>query len=348
MKVLIVHPGVNFSVADVYNGLAKGLRECGAEVALFNLDDRINFYSNAHVKDEAGEFRPALPIEAACELAAKGIEVVCYEWWPDVVVIVSGFFVPPKVWQVLRSRPHTVVYWATESPYEDDRQAFPAEIADLVALNDPVNVERFRSDVNPNTHYFAHSYDPEQHRPGPINQQFASDFAFVGTGFPSRIEWLERVDWSGVDVKLGGNWQSLNADSPLRPFLFRDPDDCMDNAETADVYRSTRAALNLYRKETSDAGTADGWAMGPREVELAACGVFFFRESRGEGDELFPMLPLVGEPEAFGDELRWWLARPVERVHAANAARAAVADRTFRNTAARLLRLCEASRKIAA
>jgi hypothetical protein len=40
MRVLIVHPGPDFSVHDlgVYTGWVEGLRELGCEVALYNLN----------------------------------------------------------------------------------------------------------------------------------------------------------------------------------------------------------------------------------------------------------------------------------------------------------------------
>jgi spore maturation protein CgeB len=150
-------------------------------------------------------------------------------------------------------------------------------------------------------------------------------------------------------VKLAGNWQQVEDGSPLIPFLMHERGECIDNTDTARLYRSAKASLNLYRKEHSDGAHADGWAMGPREVELAACGSFFFRESRPEGDGLFPMLPQITTPEAFGDELRWWLAHDDARLSAAVAARAAIVDRSFANTAARLLDLVAAAgHKIAA
>jgi spore maturation protein CgeB len=348
VKVLVVHPGVNFSVADVHNGLVGGLRANGCDVGVLNLDDRITLYTQAQIKDADGEYRNALSTESAMGIASQGIEVACYEWWPDIVVIVSGFYIPPKIWGVLARRPHHVVYWCTESPYEDDRQGRAARYADTVILNDPTNLNQFRDELNVNTHYLPHSYDPAVHYPA-SGADHALDFAFVGTGFPSRIEWLERVDWTGINARIAGNWMSVEDDSPLIPLLVRDRAECMNNTETADLYRMTRASLNLYRKEHSDEAHADGWAMGPREVELAACGTFFFREQRPEGDALFPHLPTVVDPEDFGEQLRWWLAHPDERAAAALKARAAIADRTFQNTAARLLRLVEnAGRKIAA
>jgi len=312
-------------------------------VGLLNLQDRIEFYTRAHVLDDDGGYTKAFDEDAALGMAAKGIEVACYEWWPDLIIIVSGFFIPPTTWAVLTQRPHHVVYWATESPYEDDRQARPAELADTVVLNDPTNVDRFRTVHNPNTHYLPHSYDPDIHHPGKRRPSLTCDFGFCGTGFPSRVEFFEAVDWAGVDVKLGGNWMNLEAGSPLLPFLTDPAGDCMDNVRTADLYRSARISANLYRKEHSEGGHSDGWAMGPREVELAACGTFYLREPRPEGDRLFPMLPTFTESDEFSDLLRWWLNHPGRAVEAATQARAAVVDRTFTTTAASLLRLVELS-----
>lgn len=348
MKILVVHPGPNFSVADVHNGLIKGLKANGCQVAAFNLDDRLEFYTRAHVQQDDGTFRKAFQEEVAFEMAAKGIEAVCFEWLPDVVIVVSGFFIPPKVWDILRRRIPHLVYWCTESPYEDDRQARPARYVDVTVLNDPTNLDEFREKMNPNTHFFPHSYDPDVHHPGDPHPKLVSDFAFVGTGFPSRIEWLEGVDWGDLNVLLGGNWKMCSDASRLLAFMANQTDECMDNVTTANVYRSTKASLNLYRKEHSEDAHAFGWAMGPREVELAACGTFFFREARGEGDDLFPQLPIVHEPRGFDEQLRWWLAHDKQRSAAATQALAAVADRTFTNTAARLLRVIEARRTVAA
>lgn len=345
MKVLVLHPGPHFSVADVYNGLIKGLRANGADVHVYNLDDRLEFYTRAHMQLDDGEFVKAFPESAAIEMAAQGLESVLYRWWPDIVIVVSGFFVPPATWAVLRRRPHHVVYWCTESPYEDDRQANAAAHADTVILNDPSNLDQFRCEINDRTFYMPHSYDPDIHRPG--LSEADTDFVFVGTGFPSRIEWLERVDWAGIDAKLAGHWTLVDDDSPLRPLLTHERGVCIDNGSTADLYRTARTSLNLYRKEHSGDAHADGWAMGPREVELAACGTFFFRERRPEGDGLFPMLPIVDDPESFSDLLRWWLSHDSQRKAAAAAARAAIADRTFTSTAAQLLGIVgEAGRKI--
>jgi spore maturation protein CgeB len=316
------------------------LKANGCDVWSVNLDDRLALYNGAHLENKAGEWIPALSDSDAQRMAAKGIEVAAYEIWPDVIIVVSGFFIPPEVWGVLARRPHHVVLWCTESPYEDDRQAQPARYVDTVILNDPANLEGMRQ-FNERTFYLQHSYDPQRHRPAPEGREQPVDFAFVGTGFPSRIEFFEKVDWTGINAKFGGNWQGLEPDSPLLPLLAHKQDVCMSNGDAAALYRQAKVTANLYRKEASEGGTAAGWAMGPREVELAACGSFFLREPRPEGDALLPMLPTFTTPVEFEDLLRWWLAHPAERERAASQAREAIAPRTFQATAARLLRLID-------
>lgn len=331
MKVLLVRPGPNFSVQDVANGWVKGLRANGCEVLDFNFDERLGFYSEAALERDGRYVRPFGPEQAAW-LASKGIEATCYEYQPDVVIIVSGFFVPPYVYDLMRARGSKVVLLHTESPYEDDKQSVRANHADLNIVNDPTNIDQFPS----GTIYLPHAYDPDIHRPQPARADAMSDFCFIGTGFESRIEFFEKVDWTGIDAAFGGQWRQLDEDSPLRPFLVHDIDECVPNENAAYLYASTKASANLYRKEATH--NADGWAMGPREVELAACGTFFLREARGESDGLLSMLPTFTTPADFGDQLRWWLAHDTERMEASRLARSAVADRTFVNSTARMLR----------
>lgn len=336
MRALVVHPGPNFSVADVHNGWVKGLQANGVETISYNLDARLSMYAQAHIQRD-GDWLKLFTAEEAAQLASKGIEAACYEWWPDLVVIVSGFYVPPFTYKLLRARGHKVVILHTESPYEDSRQLERAPFADLNLLNDPTNLEQFQAVSN--AVYMPHAYDPDIHFPQEPDPDLRSDFCFVGTGYPSRIEFLEAVDWTGIDVAIGGNWGNLDPDSPLLPFLVHDRAHCCPNEETARLYAATKASVNLYRREALTSELEQGWAMGPREVELAATGVFFLRDPRGEGDEVLPMLPTFTGPEDFGEQLRWWLAHDDAREEAARQAQAAVADRTFTNHAARLLTL---------
>ncbi len=334
MRVLIVRPGVHFSVIDVHNGWKRALNQLGCTVGDFNFDDRLDFYTQIGLMKN-GEFVKAVSHEAVFRLATQGLHAACYNFDPDVVLLVSGFFMPLDMLDVIRAHGSKLVILFTESPYEDDQQLERAHNFDTVLLNDPTNLEQFRQVTD--AHYIPHAYDPAVHHPGAGDPDFSGDFGFVGTGFPSRIELFEKIEFDGLTVRLGGNWQSLKDDSPLRPYLVHRAEWCMDNTETVSLYQSVKASLNYYRREASDGGSADGVAMGPREVELAATGCFFLRDPRPEGDELFPMLPTFTEAADVRPLLDWWLTHDTERERATRAAFEKVRDRTFENHARWLL-----------
>lgn len=356
MRILMVHPGPNFSVADVHDGWAEALRGLGCQVASYNTDDRIQFYSNAlidmHQADETGHpiVRQAMTHDQAILAAMQGISHAVLSMWPDVVMFVSGFWVTPGMMELIRSRRMKVVLLATESPYQEDEQLHRAQATDITLLNDPVNLDRYR-ELGVTAEYMPHAYRPDRHYPrtGPLNPELNADLAFIGTGFASRIKFFEAMNLDGLDILLGGAWPSLqpggdNADSPLVKYLAHDPEVCVSNEETAGVYRHAKCGINFYRREYSEPAPAvQPYAMGPREVEMAACELFFLRDPRPEGDEVLRMLPRFFDPREASDQLRWYLDHPDHRADAARQARAAIADRTFDHNARRLLGLLENS-----
>lgn len=350
MRILVVHPGPNFSVADVHDGWVEALRGLGAEVASFNSDDRIQFYGHALIStgdvDESGHplVRRAMSDADAVRMAMQGVSHAAFSMWPDAVMFVSGFFVTPGLMALLQSRRMKVILLGTESPYQEKMQLERAQCSDITLLNDPSNIEEYRK-LGIVAEYAPHAYRPAVHYPrkGKLDVNLNADLAFIGTGFASRIDFFERMDLDGLDVLLGGCWP-LASKSPLRQYMGHDLEECVPNYETAEVYRNAKCGINFYRREyddADDAATATPWAMGPREVEQAACGMFYLRDPRAEGDEVLHMLPTFSGPEEAGEQLRWWLAHNDEREQAALKAREAIADRTFTSNAKRLLELLE-------
>jgi spore maturation protein CgeB len=326
-------------VADVYTGWVEGLRACGQKVIEFNLDDRLTFYGSAIKQTGDHEFQTYLTGDQAYEMATNGLYATLYQARPDVLLVVSGFFLPPKMLDRVKRNGTRVVVLHTESPYEDDRQLEVAAHADLNLINDPTNLERFQA-VAP-TMYMPHAYRPAVHSPGPSLPGLECDLAFVGTGFPSRVAFFEAMDLEGLDVLLAGTWMATPESSPLRKFIGTDVDQCLENADAVPLYRSARCGINLYRREAERPELSAGWALGPREIEMAACGLFFLRDPRGEGDEVLDMLPTFTSPAEASDLLRYWLARPDERAVLARKAHEAIADRTFDNHAGAIVRLLD-------
>ena len=226
----------------------------------------------------------------------------------------------------------------TESPYEESRQFLIAPHFDAVALNDPTNIDQYATLTT--AVYTPHAYRPDIHFEGEAHEDYRSDCVFVGTGYPSRVAFLERCNFDGIDLALAGNWQ--NVPTVLADRVVHDLEDCIDNAQTAELYRGAKTSFNIYRTENNGdiSDGADGWSVGPREIELAASGTWFARQSRGESDELFPMLPTFNSPEELGELIRWALENPVERQIAAQQAKRVVTDRTFPMNARKLLEAC--------
>jgi spore maturation protein CgeB len=339
VRFLVAQPGPAFAVHDLYVGWCEALRAAGHQVFEFNMHDRLCFYGTVLVEAGEGKFKRALTTEQAAELALNGLFAAVLKVRPHVLFVISGFFATEQLMEVTRAAGVKVVLVCTESPYEDDKQLKIAAHADLTLVNDPTNLELFRQ--HGQAEYFHHAYRPALHRPGTVESDLASDFCFVGTGYPSRIEFFEAMDLDGIDVLLAGNWQFTDEASPLRKWIGHDLPACCDNEDAARIYRSAKVGLNLYRREASTDELSHGWAMGPREVEMAACGLPFVRDPRGEGDELVPMLPRFTTPEEAAEQIRWLLDHDHERDALARKAREAIADRTFDAHAARLLRLLE-------
>lgn len=332
MRAIVVGPIADWSTADVARGWATGLTAAGVETVYFNLGDRFMFYRSAIVHDE-DDFRPVKQMShlEACEATMLNLMASVYRIDPDVVFIIHGTHISPPMLRELRCK---VVLVMTESPYEDEAQVRYASQcdADMILVNDPTNGGVFEQFAP--TFYLPHAYDPLVHHRGTSDHK--SDACFIGTGFGNRLDLFNACDWDGIDLALGGLWM-LKDGSPLEQHLI-DGGDCIDNAVAADWYRGTKVGINTYRAGSDgDKLTADGWAIGPREVELAACGTFFVRESRPESDELFPFLPTFDGPDELGAVIREWLPRDDARRDLARRAREAVADRTFANHAKRAL-----------
>jgi spore maturation protein CgeB len=337
-RVLVVHPGPNFSVADVHTGWIEALQQLGLMVFPYNLDDRLAFYDSTYLPDGEGGYRKALSDDQAIGMATNGIAAALFKIRPHILLSVSSFFVDFELLKHAMRTGTQVVLVHTESPYEDDRQLGLAPHATQNLINDPTNIDRFRT-LGP-TEYVPHAYRPSLHIPGPPVPELACDLAFVGTGYPSREEFFNAMDFDGLEVRLGGNWMRLPSDSPLRKHVMHDIDECMDNEDAVPLYRSAKVGINFYRREAAHPELQQGWAMGPREVEMAACGLFFLRDPRGEGDEVL-LLPTFSDPDDASEKVRWFLAHDGARQAMADKAREAIADRTFTNNAKRLLELLD-------
>lgn len=351
MRILMVHPGPDFSVADVFNGWKKAFEKQGHQVAVFNTNDRIAFYAQNSVPDytiglqrvcetcQQPPFRNAMTEEDAVTASMQGLTHDLYAVWPHMVFFVSAFFTPAWVLDLIRQRRHKLVILHTESPYQDDEQLMRAQYATLNLLNDPTNLEEY-AHLAP-AMYMPHAYDPDIHYPGRGKKDI--DFTFIGTMFDSRRDFFEKffelIDVEKYKFALGGaGWDGEHMDnSPLLKYLGHPRGEAVDNKEAAIHYRKSKIGINFYRRESEKSHSGEGWAVGPREIETAACGIPWIRDARAESDELFPFLPSFRTPEEAAELFHWYLEDEDRRKKLGKTARNVIKHRTFDNHAALLM-----------
>lgn len=175
------------------------------------------FYRSAHVPTGPEEYAKAFegdqPISWPCSVSSPQRCAGGLMWWCSR----RGSTSRRTRSSLLQSRGMKVVILHTECPYEDAKRLQGAAYADLNLINDPTNLES-RSAWCSRTATICPTPMTRRCIPqGPSVAQYKSDVCFVGTGFPSRAEFLEVVDWSGLDVLLAGSWHYTPRRLPAAP-----------------------------------------------------------------------------------------------------------------------------------
>lgn len=341
MRLLVIAPGAGHATVDVFNGLVGGLRGLGHEVVEYNLHRRLQLVMHSlKLLAEDGLIPKASFGQAVYEAGTPIYERVLRERCEAVLVVAGGLMHPDHLVLLRRAEIPTGLV-LTETPYEP-YEASLVEAVDVAWTNERSAVGALRAH-QPNTHHLPHAFDPQRHTPTAIatgEDVPAHDVVFVGTGFQERIEALEAVDWTGIDLGLYGLWQLMSPDSPLRRYLRGG---IVDNARTAALYRAAKVGLNLHRTSIGYGPDAprimSAESLNPRALELAACEVFQISDRRTEVAEVFgESVPTFGTPAELEATIRRALGDPDYRRQSAAFARQRVQGRTFGRMAEQVAR----------
>jgi spore maturation protein CgeB len=350
LRLLTVHPGADVSTADVYDGLVPALQARGAECVPYALNSRIARAGSWLMWNwkRAGKPDPRPTQADIVYQAGVGIIERALRLQPDWVLVFSGMYLHPDLLIMLRRAGIRVAVILSESPYDASAEQRILPFVDLAWTNERSCVSEYRC-INPNTHYLAHAFDPTRHYPVADKDDDeasarAHDVVFVGTGFAERIEVLDAVDWTGIDLGLYGSWNLLPSRHHLRKYLRGG---YVSNAQAAALYRRAKIGLNLYRSSIGfgrGAPRIEGAeSLNPRALELAACGVFQISDHRAEVDEVFSYYVSTFRPGSSGisthleEVIRTALADPESRRAHAEMSRKLVQPHTFSARAEQVL-----------
>jgi spore maturation protein CgeB len=202
---------------------------------------------------------------------------------PDLVLVIDGSQLHEVFWKWIGRFGFKVAMAMTDCPYHDVAHAYLINRCDYPFANDRGSARKM------GIPYLPMAYNKEIHHPMLTTERFKSDVVFVGSGFQERIEILEQVDWTGIDLKLLGYF-NLAQDSPLTPY-YDDSQAGVANHLVAQYYCGAKLVLNIDRTSINWAGTehiSGRESVGPRIYEAAACAATIV--SQNEVPELEELL----------------------------------------------------------
>lgn len=312
--LMLVQAGADTSILDVSMGQLHGLKENHIDVREYSLYRRLQMaYDSLNALKPEGT---QVDQEQVCLLASEPLlhrAVIEGCRW---VLVISGLGLHPNALVALRKCGIKVAIYFTEAPYstKEDEELYLTNFADIAFTNERTCLSLFKSKVE-NSYYIPHSYNELIHKPVEVlEEDLKSDVCFVGTGFRERIRLLESIDFTGINLAIGGIWYGLHTSSFLKQYIKYDR---LFNYDTIKLYHNTKIAINLHR-ESEHAESAN-----PRVFEIAACKVFQISDYRKEIEDIFgdsiPMYdPCV--PWQLESLMRYYLEHEEERLEKAEKA----------------------------
>jgi len=337
MRILLIWPGHRFSTADVANGYEKAFRNLGHEVKSYNYHNAIDFYYAGLQRWKERNSIYEFDLNSVLTMASEHVVIDAVDFVPDVVLIICGYALHRRAYDLLHRLCLPMAIILTESPYSNNTQKLMLSKGHIsVAFANDKNSVNTLAETGVPTVYLPHSYDPEIHRPRKAAPSFVSDVFFHGTLFPERQELLFPLMDLPYDVCIGG----------LDPSEADNPDDVeemleglMDNRELAYWYAGTKIAINHHR---TFCGTNDqneelhiseraAWSIGPRAFEIAACGAFQLCDDvRPELVDVFgDSVATYKNGDDLVDKISYYMENNAEREDMAREALKCVQDCTF-------------------
>lgn len=335
MRIAVVRPGHAMSTLFVCEGMENGLKELGVDVVETKTERLISMqtlivkqFKDLYEKVDTDLNRIA--IHAGMENVLSRLLYLEY----DLLFVVNGRLISPQIMRGFDKLPGRRVIWLTESPYEDEHQAWLASHFDFAFVNDKISLETIGK-VTPSA-YLPHSYDPETFLQ--IERPMDRDVFFCYTAFNNRVPVVDALSSSGLNVLLPKAGTFTDEETGMTGVRFIPPE------RMALMYNTSKINLNIHRTEKlygTGETISEAHSLGPRAYEIAACGAFQLCDNtRPELAEVFgDTVATYDNPDDVVDVCKYWLdpARDGLRRDMGLASRERVRECTYTHRAAQVL-----------
>lgn len=335
MRIAVVRPGHAMSTLFVCEGMENGLKELGVDVAETKTERLISMQTLIvkqfwELYSKLGEDPNKIAVHAGLENVLSRLLYLDY----DLLFVVNGRLISPQIMNGFDKLPGPRVIWLTESPYEDEHQAWLADHFDFAFVNDRVSLETIGK-ITPSA-YLPHSYDPETFLY--VEREHERDVFFCYTAFNNRVPVVDALSSSGLNVLLP-KAGTFTDDDGVTGVRYVPPE------RMALMYNTSKINLNVHRTEKlygTGQTITEAYSLGPRAYEIAACGAFQLCDNtRPELAEVFgDTVATYDDPKDVVDVCRYWLdpARDGTRRDMGFASRERVAECTYTHRAAQVMK----------
>jgi spore maturation protein CgeB len=257
------------------------------------------------------------------------------DFQPDLVVIVSGKFLPEIVREMRRASGAKLAAWFPDALTSLGRQYLLASDLDAWFFHDRYMVEWFRARLGLDAHYLPQGCNPRVHRRVELSEadrrRYGCDLCTASNMYYYRARMLEI--FNDYDLKLWGRNYPGWLVSPLRA---RFPGVYVAEHEKAKAFNAAKIVLNTMHY-------AEIEGVNQRVFDATGCGAFLITDWN-------PALPELFEPERevvtfrtrqeLKEKVDYYLAHPEERQQIAGRGYARThRDHTIQNRVSRILEI---------
>jgi len=241
---------------------------------------------------------------------------------PDLMLVMNGIFIlKPDILEQIRAMGVRTAAWFADDPYFPHLTIPLVRHFDHVFTHEAGIVDYYRS-LGANAHYLP--FAAPLARAFPQRPEFAcwSDVCFIGTGFPNRIAFFDRLAPYLKPKKIfiaGALWNQLRSYAELRHAIRLEG---VQVDEAVNYYNGAKIVINLHRQpdQTSIPPGVSAMSVNPRTFEINACATLQLTDIRSDLASLYEpgsSIETYATPEECIEKIEYYLRHEEERLRVA-------------------------------
>ncbi len=334
------------------------------DVYPYDLRQRLQFYTDA-IKTKVEGTNKKISIDQVYEVACQGLLAECLHIMPDMILYITGQYIPPGVPALIRERfadKVKQVVWYTESPYMMAHEIVRTPMFDYVFTNDKVCEPIYKR---------FHPYDKAFYLPTAYNSKlewdvelrrwenilYSSELFFVGSEVPGRLDFLRELApllEGKINFKIFGAFPSADVGHAPEIEKFYSPK-TLNKFQVAKYIKKASVTLNHFRINESKRIVRDKskpestieevvpYSLSPRVYEIMATGGFCLTQWREEFDDLDIRdgkdIVFYADARDCAEKVLYYKDHPEERRIIQQSGKEKIVEHTYINRIKRLLNI---------